>query len=234
MSDLSSKYNAFSKVMSVYFKSKEIYGLIVYHDDEYTEVPVYDETVTVPILKIKNPNNIPFSYYALIDLLDEELKTVEHFANISILPYKRISLIVFNNFDKGDFYIPEENEKKLRKCLNTDTVEVKYRDNNSIIYTIYGKYIVDDNFEMYWESSESFRIDITFEIEKIFVDDLVRKVHHFMKNYDEMVHLVYDIKYDNDELFENPVWDCIIENLGQYKTMINRDWQYVDVNIIVA
>jgi hypothetical protein len=55
-----------------------------------------------------------------------------------------------------------------------------------------------------------------------------------MENYDDMVHLVYDIKYDNDELFENPVWDCIIENLGQYKTMINRDWQYVDVNIIVS
>ena len=87
MSDLSSKYKAFSKVMSVYFKSKEIYGLIIYHDDEYTKVPVYDETVTVPILKIKNPNNIPFSYNALIDLLDEELKTVEHFANISILQF---------------------------------------------------------------------------------------------------------------------------------------------------
>jgi hypothetical protein len=54
-----------------------------------------------------------------------------------------------------------------------------------------------------------------------------------MKNYDEMVHLVYDIKYDNDELFENPVWDCITNNLGKYKTMISSDWQYVDVNIIV-
>ena len=79
MSDLSSKYKAFSKVMSVYFKSKEIYGLIIYHNDEYTKVPVYNEMVTVPILKIKNPNNIPFSYYALIDLLDEELKTVEEY-----------------------------------------------------------------------------------------------------------------------------------------------------------
>ena len=234
MSNLRPKYNAFSKVMSVYFKSKEIYGLIVYHDDEYTEVPVYDETVTVPILKIKNPNNSPFSYNALSSLLDDGLDTVGNFANVSIKSYQRPSLIVLNDFNKGEFYIPKENEKKLRKCLNTDTVEIKYRDNNSIIYTIYGKYIVDYDFEMYWESDENFKIEITFEIEKIFVDDLVRKVHHFMENYDDMVHLVYDIKYDNSELFENPVWDCIIENLGQYKTMINRDWQYVDVNIIVA
>jgi hypothetical protein len=233
MSDLPSKYKAFSKVMSVYFKSKEIYGLIIYHDDEYTKVPLYNEMVTVPILKIKNPNNIPFSYYALSDLLTTELEVVEDFANVHILPYKHASLIILNNFDERDFYIPEENKKKLRKCLNTDTVEIKFRDNNSIIYTIYGKYIVDDNFEMYWESDENFKIEITFKIEKIFVDDLVRKVHHFMENYDDMVHLVYDIKYDNSELFENPVWDCIIENLGQYKTMINRDWQYVDVNIIV-
>jgi hypothetical protein len=220
--------------MSVYFKSKEIYGLIIYHDDEYTKVPLYNEMVTVPILKIKNPNNIPFSYYALSDLLTTELEVVEDFANVHILPYQHASLIILNNFDERDFYIPEENKKNLRECLNTDTVEIKYRDNNSIIYTIYGKYIVDDNFEMYWESDENFKIEITFKIEKIFVDDLVRKVHHFMENYDEMVHLVYDIKYDNDELFENPVWDCIIENLGQYKTMINRDWQYVDVNIIVS
>jgi hypothetical protein len=234
MSDLSSKYKAFSKVMSVYFKSKEIYGLIVYHDDEYTEVPVYDETVTVPILKIKNPNNIPFSYYSLSDLLTTELEVIEDFANAHILPYKHASLIILNNFDEGDFYIPEENEKKLRKCLNTDTVEVKYRDNNSIIYTIYGKYIVDNDFEMYWEKYDDFKIKITFEIEKIFVDDLVRKVHHFMENYDDMVHLVYDIKYDNSELFENPVWDCITNNLVQYKTMINSDWQYVDVSIIIA
>ena len=234
MSNLRPKYKAFSKVMSVYFKSKEIHGLIIYHDDKYTGVYLDNELVKVPILKIKNPNNIPFSYNALSSLLDDELDTVGNFANVSIKSYQRPSLIVLNDFNKGEFYIPKENEKKLRKCLNTDTVEIKYRDNNSIIYTIYGKYIVDDNFEMYWESSESFRIDITFEIEKIFVDDLVRKVHHFMKNHDEMVHLVYDIRYDNDELFENPVWDCIIENLGQYKTMINRDWQYVDVNIIVS
>jgi len=234
MSDLPSKYKAFSKVMSVYFKSKEIYGLIIYHDDEYTGVPLYNEIVKVPILKIKNPNNIPFSYYALSDLLTTELEVVEDFANVHILPYQHASLIILNNFDERDFYIPEENEKKLRECLNTDTIEIKYRDNNSIIYTIYGKYIVDDDFEMYWESDENFKIEITFKIEKIFVDDLVRKVHHFMENYDDMVHLVYDIKYDNSELFENPVWDCIIENLGQYKTMINRDWQYVDVNIIVA
>jgi hypothetical protein len=233
MSDLSSKYNAFSKVMSVYFKSKEIYGLIIYHDDEYTGVPLYNEIVKVPILKIKNPNNIPFSYYSLSELLTTELEVVGDFANVSIISYQLPSLIVLNDFNKGEFYIPEENEKKLRKCLNTDTVEIKFRDNNSIIYTIYGKYIVNNDFEMYWESSDVFKIDITFKIEKIFVDDLVRKVHHFMENYDEMVHLVYDIKYDNDELFENPVWDCIIENLGQYKTMINRDWQYVDVNIIV-
>lgn len=234
MSVLPSKYKAFSKVMSVYFKSKEIYGLIIYHDNEYTKVPLYNEMVTVPILKIKNPNNIPFSYYALSDLLTTELEVVEDFANVHILPYKHESLIILNNFDERDFYIPEENKKKLRECLNTDTVEIKYRDNNSIIYTIYGKYIVDDDFEMYWESDENFKIEITFKIEKIFVDDLVRKVHHFMENYDDMVHLVYDIKYDNSELFENPVWDCIIENLGQYKTMINRDWQYVDVNIIVS
>jgi len=228
-----SKYKAFSKVMSVYFKSKEIYGLIIYHDDEYTGVPLYNEIVKVPILKIKNPNNIPFSYYSLSELLTTELEVVGDFANVSIISYQLPSLIVLNDFNKGEFYIPEENEKKLRKCLNTDTVEIKFRDNNNIIYTIYGKYIVNNDFEMYWESSDVFKIDITFKIEKIFVDDLVRKVHHFMENYDEMVQLVYDIKYDNDELFENPVWDCIIENLGQYKTMINRDWQYVDVNIIV-
>jgi len=234
MSNLRPKYKAFSKVMSVYFKSKEIHGLIIYHDDEYTEVRLDNELVKVPILKIKNPNNIPFSYNSLITLLDDELDIIGDFANVSIISYQRPSLIVFNDFNRADFYIPEKNEKKLRKCLNTDTVEIKFRDNNSTIYTIYGKYIVNNDFEMYWESSDVFKIDITFEIEKIFVDDLVRKVHHFMENHDDMVHLIYDIKYDNSELFENPVWDCIIENLGQYKTMINRDWQYVDVNIIVA
>ena len=81
---------------------------------------------------------------------------------------------------------------------------------------------------------EQFKIKITFEIEKIFVDDLVRKVHYFMENYYDMVHLVYDIRYDNSELFEYPVWDCITNNLVQYKTMINSDWQYVDVSIIIA
>ena len=55
-----------------------------------------------------------------------------------------------------------------------------------------------------------------------------------MENYDDMVHLVYDIRYDNSELFEYPVWDCITNNLVQYKTMINSDWQYVDVSIIIA
>lgn len=234
MSNLRPKYKAFSKVMSVYFKSKEIHGLIIYHDDEYTKVSLNNELFKVPILKIKNPNNIPFSYNALNSLLDDELETVGNFANVSIKSYQRPSLIVLDDFNRGEFYIPEENEKKLIKCLNTDTVEIKFRDKNSIIYTIYGKYIIDNYFDMYWESDEDFKIDITFEIEKIFVDDLVRKVHHFMENHDDMVHLVYDIRYDNSEVFENPVWGCIIENLSQYKTMIDRNWQYVDVNIIVS
>jgi hypothetical protein len=120
--------------MSVYFKSKEIHGLIIYHDDKYTGVYLDNELIKVPILKIKNPNNIPFSYNALSSLLDDELDTVGNFANVSIKSYQRPSLIVLNDFNKGEFYIPKENEKKLRKCLNTDTVEIKYRDNNRKIY----------------------------------------------------------------------------------------------------
>jgi len=71
--------------MSVYFKSKEIHGLIIYHDDEYTGVRLDNEIVKVPILKIKNPNNIPFSYNSLITLLDDELGIVGDFANVSII-----------------------------------------------------------------------------------------------------------------------------------------------------
>jgi hypothetical protein len=87
MSVLPSKYKAFSKVMSVYFKSKEIHGLIIYHDDKYTGIYLDNELVKVPILKIKNPNNIPFSYNALSSLLDDELDTVGNFANVSIKSY---------------------------------------------------------------------------------------------------------------------------------------------------
>jgi len=206
------KSKVFSKVLSTFFKSREIDGLIIYHDDEYTtfkEGFPFAEEFKTPLLKIKNPNNIPFSYNALFGLLEEDIRTIQHFAGTNYGGNVISKIIVFNDFNSGDYYFPEELEKKLINCLNTDFIDISYRNFNTI-YTY-----------------------LTLNVKHINVKNLATNEVELIKDYDEIKRIVYDIMWRDSYTFEDPVWDCFVEHVKPYKTFLDDQWQFVSLRIMV-
>jgi hypothetical protein len=92
--------------------------------------------------------------------------------------------------------------------------------------------VVDNNFDLYWEDTESFKITISLLCNSVFKDDLITGKFGTITDKEEIARLIYDIRYDDTSIFEDSVWDCINENLLEYSCFLNRGWQYVDVNVI--
>jgi hypothetical protein len=229
------KSKVFSKVLSTFFKSREIDGLIIYHDDEYTtfkEGFPFAEEFKVPLLKIKNPNNIPFSYNALKGLLEEDIQTIQSFAGTNYGGSVISKIIVFNNLDSGDYYFPEELEKKLINCLNTDFIDISYIHFNTI-YTINAKYVVDSDFEMVWEGWEELKVYLTLDVKHINVKNLVTNEVELIEDEEKIKRIVYDVIWRDSYTFEDPVWECFVKYVKPYKTFLDDQWQFVSLKIMV-
>ena len=224
-----SNLKALLKVYSIYFKSKIIDGLEIYHNST-TEVEFYGQKVSVPLLKINNSNNIPFSYYSLAGIIMDEFDTIQSFSATNF-PFNTLEkIIVFDDFTGGQFYLPQKTEGYLKKCINNRRFKINYREDNEI-FTLEGKYIVNDDFEMYWEDSENFRIDVSIEVFSLWGENLVSKTYGFIKDSEKIKEIITDIR-DEHFLFENPIWDCIQDGLMEHKVFIDTDWQYVSINVI--
>ena len=226
-------FDRFKKVLSKYINKINIDG-ITFSMTEFTDqkrIGFID--VQVPLIKIHNTKNVPFSYNALHDLFTQQLEMVNSYANTE-MGFNQLELsFVFDDFQRNEFYIPKSIENRLKRCLNSEFVYVKFRDKNNIIYTLEIKYIVDNNFDLYWDDSETLKLDISLLCKSIFVDNLITGKHYIMDDKEEMAGLVYDIRYDDPYIFENPIWPCFEDNLFEYPCFINREWQYMDVNVIV-
>ena len=217
----------------------DFYGVTVLPSGKYTDVSILDDKYKVPLLKIKNPNNIPFSYNSLHDLIhtmyiESSLIKAVGLPNNHILQRAIDDFIKFDDFNTHDFHIPDEIYKKLLNCLNTDFVETKYRDATNTIYTIKYKYFINNDFNMYWESDEEFRIDIAIKVDSLWVEKLEEDEYYFETDEDEIESAVYEIYGDEPYLFEQPIWGCISDYLSDYTTFLNTEWQFVSVNIYVS
>lgn len=226
-------FDRFKKVLSKYINKINIDG-ITFSMTEFTDQKrISGIDVQVPLIKIHNTKNVPFSYNAIHDLFTQQLVIVNEYSNTE-MSFNQLELsFSFDDFQRNEFYIPKSIENRLKRCLNSEFVYVKFRDKNNIIYTLEIKYIVDDNFDLYWDDGETFKLDISLLCKSIFVDNLITGKYYIMDDKEEMTRLVYDIRYDDPYIFENPIWPCFEDSLFEYPSFINREWQYVDVNVIV-
>ena len=224
--------NRFFKVLKKMSNDLDINGIKVNLTDNKQVRTIRDVDIETPLFKIDNPKNIPFSYNSLKELLVTELITINQFAGTNFSPQILERLFNFNDFYVNDFYIPPQIEKRLINCLNHHEANVKYRIHN-IIYTIYCEYIVDSNFEMYWDSSEEFRIFISLKLDEVFVDDVGSGDFYAVTDKDEMDRILYRITEQEPSFtFEDPVWHCFKDYLVDYPTFIDTQWQYINISVI--
>ncbi len=226
-----SSFKILKRVMKSLVNPLNIDGLEIYMTNHTKKIVIDDNYYDVPLLRISNPKNIPFSYNALIELVINEFKYISKLSGLDLTTYELSKLIIFDDFTTGDYYIPDEMDNKLLDCLNTNDKQIKHRMGD-VIYTITGRYVVDGDFEMFWDSSESFAVNIAFKIKSVFEDNLGNNTHRIIKDRDEMIELVYTVSSDDSYLFESPIYECFSESVSEYITFLDTEWQYCDIHII--
>jgi hypothetical protein len=226
-----SSFKILKRVMKSLVNPLNIDGLEIYMTNHTKKIVIDDNYYDVPLLRISNPKNIPFSYNSLVELVIIEFKYISKLSGLDLTTYELSKLIIFDDFTTGDYYIPDEMDNKLLDCLNTNDKQIKHRMGD-VIYTITGRYVVDGDFEMFWDSSESFAVNISFKIKSVFEDNLGNNTHRIIKDRDEMIELVYTVSSDDSYLFESPIYECFSESVSEYITFLDTEWQYCDIHII--
>jgi hypothetical protein len=226
-----SSFKILKRVMKSLVNPLNVEGLEIYMTNHTKKIVIDDNYYDVPLLRISNPKNIPFSYNSLVELVMIEFKYISKLSGLDLTTYVLSKLIIFDDFTTGDYYIPDEMDNKLLDCLNTNDKQIKHRMGD-VIYTITGRYVVDGDFEMFWDSSESFAVNISFKIKSVFEDNLGNNTHRIIKDRDEMIELVYTVSSDDSYLFESPIYECFSESVSEYITFLDTEWQYCEVHII--
>ncbi len=101
-------------------------------------------------------------------------------------------------------------------------------------YKLKNAHFINNDFNMYWDSDEDFRIDIAIKVDSLWVEKLEEDEYYFETDKDEIESTVYEIYGDEPYLFEQPIWGCISDYLSDYTTFLNTEWQFVSVNIYVS
>ena len=230
MSDKS--YQRFAKMMSKFIKTMDIDGIIVYNTGKKETLRVFNTLVEVPVLSIKNPLDLPYSYNSLVPLVGERLEYLNDISSSDIEPHYLYEFVVFDFITDNDYYMPDRIVKEFKNCLSTAKLETKYRNKNKI-FTIYGKYDMSD-YDMVWESSETLVVDVGLKVDKIWFEDLGTDEHYFMElNDNDMYQFIVGIRDDDNDTFLNPVWQsCIIPHIINYPPFFDTNWQIVEFNII--
>jgi hypothetical protein len=226
-----SSFKILKRVMKSLVNPLNIEGLEIYMTNHTKKIVIDDNYYDVPLLRISNPKNIPFSYNSLVELVIIEFKYISKLSGLDLTTYELSKLIIFDDFITGDYYIPDEMDNKLLDCLNTNDKQIKHRMGD-VIYTITGRYVVDGDFDMFWDSSESFAVNISFKIKSVFEDNLGNNTHRIITDRDEMIELVYTVSSDDSYVFESPIYECFSESVSEYITFLDTEWQYCEVHII--
>lgn len=218
-----------SSMMVTLLDDYDYHGITIRFSGDYTRMRIGGVDYQLPVFKIDNPNDLPYSMPTIIwEWADEELGDIGKLINIPNLRWDKELLRFFNNTHTS-YYIPPKMRREIEKCLNTPEVDVKIRKGN-IIYTVTGSFSTGAGFEMYWDNSEDFRIFVDFNISKVWEEDLNYKDKYgFLELDPYIIDLLYNLHYDDNSVFENLVWHCF-EDLVGYRSFIDRDWQFISVS----
>jgi len=189
---------------------------------------IKDQEYRVPTFRIVNPKNLPFSYNSLIWRLIDYLDELNKLTSANLKQGEIKSLVIIDDFSTNDFYLPERIEKRFMECVDGFEDSVKFELRN-IEYLIDFKFIVDSNFEIFWYSSDQLQIDISLERKKCAAKTVgTGKENLFSEK--EIKSRFSNLVSDYPEVFENKIWPCISDNITEYETFVDGNWQYVYLN----
>ena len=223
---------AFLKLLPKFMSRVDIDGIRFLPTNKTERVKIYDgKIIEAPVFKLWNSKNVPFSYNSLVDLLTLELEELGKIVS-SDIGYGQIEKFVkIDNLEKNQYYIPNNLIERFKNCVDGVVGKVKQNSYEVTIHTEV-RYIIDQDFDFYWEDSESFRIDISVEVLSVFIENNITGSREKVEDKIEMQSYVYDIASSDSYTYEAPIWLCVSDVFTEYETFLNTDWQYVSLTII--
>ena len=223
---------AFLKLLPKFMSRVDIDGLRFLPTNKTERIKTYDgKVVEGPVFKLWNSKNVPLSYNSLADLLTLELEELGKIVS-SDIGYGQIEKFVkIENFEKNQYYIPNNLIERFKNCVDGVVGKVKLNSDENVIRGEV-RYVIDEDFDFYWESSESFRIDISVEVLSVFIENNITGTREKVEEKIEMQSYVYDIASSDSYTYEAPIWQCVPDIFTEYETFLNTDWQYVSLTII--
>ena len=223
---------AFLKLLPKFMSRVDIDGIRFLPTNKTERIKTYDgKVVEGPVFKLWNSKNVPFSYNSLADLLTLELEELGKIVSANIGYNEIEKFIKIDNLEKNQYYIPNNLIERFKYCVDGVVGKVKQKSYEVTIHTEV-RYIIDQDFDFYWEDSESFRIDISVEVLSVFIENNITGSREKVEEKIEMQSYVYDIASSDSYTYEAPIWQCVPDIFTEYETFLNTDWQYVSLTII--
>ena len=223
---------AFLKLLPKFMSRVDIDGIRFLPTNKTERVKTYDgKVIEGPVFKLWNSKNVPFSYNSLADLLTLELEELGKIVSSDIGYVQIEKFVKIDNLEKNQYYIPNNLIEQFKNCVDGVVGKVKQKSYEVTIHTEV-RYIIDEDFDFYWESSESFRIDISVEVLSVVVENNITGTREKVEEKIEMQSYVYDIASSDSYTYEAPIWLCVADTFTEHETFLNTDWQYVSITII--
>ena len=223
---------AFLKLLPKFMSRVDIDGIRFLPTNKTERIKNYDgKIIEGPVFKLWNSKNVPFSYNSLADLLTLELEELGKIVSANIGYNEIEKFIKIDNLEKNQYYIPNNLIERFKYCVDGVVGKVKQKSYEVTIHTEV-RYIIDQDFDFYWEDSESFRIDISVEVLSVFIENNITGTREKVEEKIEMQSYVYDIASSDSYTYEAPIWQCVPDIFTEYETFLNTDWQYVSLTII--
>ena len=223
---------AFLKLLPKFMSRVDIDGIRFLPTNKTERIKTYDgKVIEGPVFKLWNSKNVPLSYNSLADLLTLELEELGKIVSANIGYNEIEKFIKIDNLEKNQYYIPNNLIERFKYCVDGVVGKVKQKSYEVTIHTEV-RYIIDGDFDFYWEDSESFRIDISVEVLSVFIENNITGTREKVEEKIEMQSYVYDIASSDSYTYEAPIWQCVPDIFTEYETFLNTDWQYVSLTII--
>lgn len=223
---------AFLKLLPKFMSRVDIDGIRFLPTNKTERIKTYDgKVIEGPVFKLWNSKNVPLSYNSLADLLTLELEELGKIVSSDIGYVQIEKFVKIDNLEKNQYYIPNNLIERFKNCVDGVIGKVKQKSYEVTIHTEV-RYIIDEDFDFYWESSESFRIDISVEVLSVVVENNITGTREKVEEKIEMQSYVYDIASSDSYTYEAPIWLCVADTFTEHETFLNTDWQYVSITII--
>ena len=185
------------------------------------------EYVEVPEFSVYNPNDLPYTKILLEESILEEYRRFFTYLGLDIPA--NAGLAKFTD-DVKDYYIPPKIKNQINECLKTVNFNKRLKANGNN-YRVTGEFTGVNSFGT--EESDGITWYVDFRpISVDIVDFLDNVVESLSKS--QMEDLLDYQRYEQVEVFEDPIWRCVRDTLTETKSFVDFDWMIWSRNIDIV